>query len=102
MKKKLFTGLPTDIESTIEEISKETQKIVVRTEKRSYGKVVTIIEGVEESIAKDTLKKLKSELGCGGTYKEGRIELQGNHSDKIKNLLVKLGFKEENIEIEKD
>jgi len=102
MKKKLFSGLPTDLETTIEEISKETQKILVRMEKRSYGKAVTIIEGIENSLAKDTLKKLKNELGCGGTYKEGRIELQGDHRDKIKSILSKLGFKEENIEIERD
>jgi len=102
MKKKLFSGLPEDLESSLEEISRETQKIIVRTDKRSYGKTVTIIEGIEPSIAKETLKKLKSMLGCGGTYKDGRIELQGDHTSKIKAILVKLGFKEENIEISRD
>lgn len=44
-------------------------------------------------------KKLKKKLACGGTYKEGRIELQGNHLRKIKDLLVKQGFPEDKIEI---
>ena len=99
MKKKLFSGLPEDLEESIKSISEETQKLIVRTDKRSYGKIVTIIEGIEPGIAKDTLKKLKSMLGCGGTYKDGRIELQGDHLEKIKKVLIQLGFKEENIEI---
>jgi translation initiation factor 1 len=102
MKKKLFSGLPEDLEESLKSISEETQKLIVRTDKRSYGKIVTIIEGIEPGIAKDTLKKLKSILGCGGTYKEGRIELQGDHIDKIKRVLVEIGFREENIEVSKD
>jgi len=38
-------------------------------------------------------------LACGGTLKEGVIELQGNHSHKIKQILVKLGFNGEQIEV---
>ena len=102
MKKRLFSGLPEDLEDSLEEISRETQKIIIRTDKRSYGKLVTIIEGIEPETAKDTLKKLKSILGCGGTYKDGRIELQGDHVSKIKKILINLGFKEENIEISRD
>lgn len=100
MKKKLFSGLPSDIENTIEQIEKETQKVIVRVEKRSYGKIVTLIEGIEENIAENLLKDLKKKLGCGGTYKDGRIELQGDHRTKIKDLLIESGFKAENVEIE--
>ncbi|MEM0379668.1 MAG: stress response translation initiation inhibitor YciH [Nanopusillaceae archaeon] len=102
MKKKLFVGLPTDIEESLETIEKEAQKIIIRTEKRSYGKIVTIINGIEQNIAEGLVKKLKQKLGCGGTYKNGVIELQGDHRDKIKKLLVDEGFREENIEISKD
>lgn len=100
MKKKLFEGLPSDITNTIEAIEKETQRIVVRVEKRSYGKIVTLIEGIPKDTAEETLKTLKKKLGCGGTYKDGILELQGDHRSKIKDLLVNLGFKPENIEIE--
>lgn len=44
-------------------------------------------------------KNLKKKLACGGTYKEGRIELQGDHLRKIKDLLVAEGFPENKIEI---
>ncbi|MEM4680329.1 MAG: stress response translation initiation inhibitor YciH, partial [Nanopusillaceae archaeon] len=81
---------------------KEVQKIIIRTEKRSYGKIVTIIDGIEQNIAENLVKKLKQKLGCGGTYKNGAIELQGDHRDKIKKLLIDEGFKEENIEVSKD
>jgi len=99
MKKKLFSGLPEDLEDSLKSVSEETQKLIIRMDKRSYGKTVTIIEGIEPELAKDTLKKLKSMLGCGGTYKDGKIELQGDHLEKIQRVLVQLGFKEENIEI---
>ena len=66
--------------------------------KKRYGKIVTIVSGFDSGIdAKKIAKSLKNELACGGTYKDGIIELQGDHSKKIKGLLVKLGFEEESI-----
>ena len=82
-------------------MAKEEAKIKVYTVKRSFGKLVTIIEGIEEKASpKELAKKLKSELACGGTYKNGKIELRGNHKDKLKGLLIKVGFPEEKIEVE--
>lgn len=82
-------------------MAKEEAKIKVYLVKRSYGKTVTIIEGIEEKAKpKDLSKKLKSKLACGGTYKNGRIELRGDHKNKLKNLLIEAGFPEEKIEVE--
>ncbi len=75
------------------------QQITVYLDKRSYGKNVTIVEGVDEKNAKELVKTLKSKLACGGTYKEGRIELQGDHKRKLKAMLVKYGFKESQMQV---
>ena len=62
---------------------------------------MTIVEGVDEKQVsiKDLTKTLKSKLACGGTAKEGRIELQGNHKSRVKGVLVGLGFSPEMIDI---
>ena len=58
-----------------------------------------MIEGIDESIdIKDLTKKLKHKLACGGTAKEGVIELQGDHREHVKKELVSLGFNKEAID----
>jgi translation initiation factor 1 len=90
-------GLPKDL-CTCGVIEREVQKIRVLVEKRRFGKNTTIIEGVTEN-AKELASKLKSKLACGGTVKEGRIELQGDHRSRLKDILVKAGYEEGQIEI---
>jgi translation initiation factor 1 len=92
------TGLPADAIAW-EDLAKGEQTIKVSTEKRRYGKVTTVVSGFDKSIdVKATAKALKAELACGGTFKDSTIELQGNHRNKVKPILVKLGFAEESIE----
>ncbi|MDQ2050399.1 translation initiation factor [Natronolimnohabitans sp. A-GB9] len=70
------------------------QVLSIRTESRRYDKPVTIIEGFDlerselESIASD----LKSSVGAGGTVDDGRVELQGDHRDRVPALLRDRGF----------
>jgi len=91
-------GLPLQA-CVCKEIAKKEQKIKVRTDKRRYGKIITLIEGLSSDVdLKDTAKKLKSALACGGTVKNNIIELQGDHRKKVKKALAKLGFPEETIE----
>jgi len=93
-------GLPKEL-CICKEMAKEEAKIKVYLVKRSYGKSVTIIDGIDEKAnPKDLTKKLKTKLACGGTYKNGKIELRGDHRNKIKKLLVDAGFPEEKIEVE--
>ena len=90
-------GLPTQADS-FEEIAKSDQHINVTTESRRYGKVITLVSGFDDGVdLKDVAKKLKEGLACGGTVKNGVIELQGNHKKRVRPLLVKLGFSEESI-----
>jgi translation initiation factor 1 len=91
-------GLPKQA-CVCEQIVKSSQRISVTTDKKRYGKIVTIIQGFDAGIdVKKIAKALKNELACGGTYKENTIELQGDHREKIKKALVKLGFEEESID----
>lgn len=91
-------GLPKDI-CACDVIAKEDQKILVKEVERRYGKIVTIIEGLDQKSIdiKDLARQLKQKLACGGTFKEGRIELQGRHRSRVKDELVKLGFSPETI-----
>jgi translation initiation factor 1 len=84
-----------------EEIAREQQRINVYSIKRKFGKKVTIVEGIDEKQLdiKALTKTLKSKLACGGTAKEGRIELQGNHKVRVKEVLVEMGFSPEMIDM---
>jgi translation initiation factor 1 len=93
-------GLPSEL-CVCESIAKESQKVEVKTVKKKFGKLNTVVSGIDgkEINIKEISKKLKSEFACGGTVKDGKIELQGNHKAQIKDLLVKFGFAAESIEI---
>ena len=95
-----LTGLPKEL-GTWEDIAKESQTITVVLEKKKFGKKYTVIEGIDskEIDLKKISRELKNQLACGGTDKEGKIELQGDHRSKVKDLLVKLGFAKETITI---
>lgn len=81
-----------------EEIAKSEQRITIGTEKRRFGKIITMVSGFGKEVnIKEIAKQLKNELACGGTVKNGAIVLQGDHRKKIKETLIKLGFKEEQI-----
>ena len=91
-------GLPKQA-CVCEQIVKSSQRIKVTTDRKRYGKVVTIVTGFDSGIdVKKIAKSLKNDLACGGTSKDDIIELQGDHTKKIKNLLVGLGFDEESID----
>ncbi|MFH1209570.1 MAG: translation initiation factor [archaeon] len=84
-----------------ETIAKEDQRITIKTAKRRFGKLTTLVEGIDpkEINIKDVAKNLKSVLACGGTVKNNIIELQGNHIEKVKRELIKLGFNKNNIKV---
>lgn len=84
-----------------ETIAKESQIINVYLEKKKFKKYYTVIEGIDkkEIDIRDLAKKLKEQFACGGTTKEGKIELQGDHKGKVKEFLVRMGFPQESIEV---
>jgi len=90
-------GLPQQA-CVCEQIVKSSQKIKITTDKKKFGKIVTIVVGFESGMdVKKIAKALKNELACGGTFKNNVVELQGDHRKKIKPILIKLGFGEDSI-----
>jgi translation initiation factor 1 len=66
---------------------------VSRETKGRGGKAVTLVKGLAlDAVALATLgKQLKAACGSGGTVKDGVIEVQGDHIDKIVAWLAKAG-----------
>lgn len=86
-----FEGIPDDPAA---DLDRATQRLTVRVEKRTYDKPVTIVEGFDES-AVDVgaiASRLKKQVAAGGTVDGGTIELQGDHSDRVPDLLRDEGF----------
>jgi len=67
----------------------------MRDRKHRGGKTVTVISGVPAS--DDALavlvQQLKKLCASGGTLKDGIIEIQGDHCDKVQAKLIELGYK---------
>ena len=70
---------------------------VVRIQKQTSGRKgagVSVITGLD--LSDEELKKLAAELkkrcGCGGSVKNGIIEIQGEKRDLLKQLLEQKGF----------
>jgi translation initiation factor 1 len=91
-------GLPKEL-CVCETIAKENQIIEVKVEKKKFGKQYTVVSGLDpkEIDLEALVKKLKSRFACGGTVKEGKIELQGDHKQKARQALVEAGFAPETI-----
>lgn len=74
-----------------------SHRLVFQKEKRK-GKAVTLVGpfSLSEDDAQKTLSSLKKSLACGGAYKEGWMEFQGDIAPKVREHLEKLTFKFKN------
>jgi len=93
-------GLPKEI-CMCETIAKESQRILIKIDKKKFGKKYTVISGIDdkEIDLKELARKMKNKLACGGTIKDGNVELQGEHKQKVKEILIDAGFAPETIEV---
>lgn len=108
---RLFAGTPLDIPPTCERcglleseckctplpdyLPPEKQTAKLRIEKRPKGKVVTVVAGLAPT-SNDLpalLTTLKNACGAGGACKDGSIEIQGDHLDRVRKTLQKLGYR---------
>lgn len=76
-----------------------TKRIKVYKTKAKFRKYMTMIEGLAPEELKKTAKELKDKLACGGTSKNGVVELQGDHLEDVKKALIQMGFPEGSIDI---
>jgi translation initiation factor 1 len=85
-----------------EKLEAEDQEIEIYTEKRRWGKLVTIakFKGIFQIDLDKLNTKAKKKCASGGTFGENFIEVQGEHRFKLKKFLIKEGFPRENIIIE--
>lgn len=92
------TGTPENptFERPVQELPPNQQQIRVQASRKGRGgKTVTVISGFQakpETLAV-LLKTLKTQCGAGGTVKDMEIEIQGDHREKIVQVLVKQGYK---------
>ncbi|MCO6456030.1 MAG: translation initiation factor [Pirellulaceae bacterium] len=65
------------------------------TEKRKAGKLVTVIRGLpsQGNDLNELLAQLKAACGAGGTLKDEHLEIQGQHVERVRELLTKLGYR---------
>ena len=66
-----------------------------RDSKGRGGKAVSVVKNLflSEADLKALSKQLKQACGSGGTVKDGQVEIQGEHREKISEVLRELGYK---------
>ncbi|KAM3115424.1 translation initiation factor [Phormidesmis sp. 146-33] len=84
------------LERGVPDLPPNQQNIRVQVSRKGRGgKTVTVISGFQSKAETltDLLKKLKAQCGTGGTVREETLEIQGDHAQKLLQILVQLGYK---------
>ena len=84
------------IERATPELPPSQQNVRIQASRKGRkGKTVTVINGFQtkpETLAA-LVKQLKAQCGTGGTVKDNEIEIQGDHTQKLLQILTQLGYK---------
>lgn len=60
------------------------------------GKTVTVVSGfvgIGQAEKAELARKMRAACGCGGTVKEGQIEIQGDQRETVARILAEAGFR---------
>jgi len=91
-----FGDNPAAVERAVPELPVSQQNLRVQASRKGRkGKTVTVITGFQakpETLV-GLLKQMKTQCGTGGTVKENEIEIQGDHKEKLLQILTSLGYK---------
>ncbi len=82
--------------ASVPSIPPQQQTVYLHRESKGRGgKTVTLVKKLvlSDKDLKALAKKLKRVCGSGGTVKDGTIEIQGEHREKIAEVLGELGYK---------
>jgi translation initiation factor 1 len=80
-----------------EEFVEEPQMIRVIGDSRRTGKLVTVVDGLDSTDVdiSELARTLRNKCAAGGTAREGRIELRGDHRKKVAEVLESIGYEVE-------
>lgn len=73
----------------------EKQTARIALEKRKRGKVVTVVRDLssDDNDLPALLGQLKAACSAGGTIKDGLLEVQGSHMERIREVLAGIGYR---------
>ena len=82
--------------ASTEELPPNQHSLKIQASRKGKGgKTVSIVSGFQ--VSPETLqsltKQLKNQCGTGGTMRDNEIEIQGDHRQKLFEILTKLGYK---------
>jgi len=69
---------------------------IIREKGGRGGKTVTVVDGfvgIGLPEKEQLVRKMRAACGCGGTVKEGRIEIQGDQRETVSRILAEAGFR---------
>ena len=87
---------PNAFERPAQELPPNQQNVRIQASRKGRkGKTVTVVTGFQAKpeTLNTLMKQLKAQCGAGGTVKDNEIEIQGDHTQKILQTLVQLGYK---------
>ena len=80
---------------SIEEIPNHNQNLKCILKRLPGNRILTVVTGMrgDDYLLIKISKELKRACGVGGSVKDKQILIQGNHREKVMNILIERGFK---------